>query len=125
MVELARERIEAMRGDLLLDGQVATCGDDLALVMSHTHGAEAEAVHGFARGVFQATTRLAERLGLYGAGQDILSDAFLGNLRGMGTCAATGRSSRTGCRWTRWSTPPCRRSPPARPAAKPGVVRRP
>jgi fructose 1,6-bisphosphate aldolase/phosphatase len=34
--------------------------------------------------VFQATTQIARDLGLYGAGQDILSDAFSGNLRGMG-----------------------------------------
>jgi fructose 1,6-bisphosphate aldolase/phosphatase len=84
MVELARGRIEAVRGDLVMDGQVATCGDDLALVLSHTRGAEAEAIHGFAWKVFQATTELAKQLGLYGAGQDILSDAFSGNLRGMG-----------------------------------------
>jgi fructose 1,6-bisphosphatase len=31
-----------------------------------------------------ATTQLAKDLGLYGAGQDLLSDAFSGNLRGMG-----------------------------------------
>jgi fructose 1,6-bisphosphate aldolase/phosphatase len=34
--------------------------------------------------VFRATTAVAREYGLYGAGQDILSDAFSGNLRGMG-----------------------------------------
>lgn len=72
-----------MRCELVLDGQVATCGDDLALVLSHTHGPEAEAIHSLAWELFQATTALAKDLGLYGAGQDILSDAFSGNLRGL------------------------------------------
>ena len=45
---------------------------------------EAEPIHAFAWDVFQQTTALAKRLGLYGAGQDLLSDAFSGNLRGIG-----------------------------------------
>lgn len=84
MVEEATRRVEAARGDLLLDGKVATCGDDLALIMTHEHGPDAAAVHSFAWDVFHATTRIARDLGLYGAGQDLLSDAFSGNLRGMG-----------------------------------------
>jgi fructose 1,6-bisphosphate aldolase/phosphatase len=52
--------------------------------MTHTHGLEAEAVHSFAWETFMATTQLAKDLGLYGAGQDLLSDAFSGNLRGLG-----------------------------------------
>jgi hypothetical protein len=38
MVELARDHLGAVRGDLVIDWQVATCGDDLVLVLSHTHG---------------------------------------------------------------------------------------
>lgn len=52
--------------------------------MTHEHGVHAEPIHMFAWDVFQHTTALAERLGLYGAGKDLLSDAFWGNLRGMG-----------------------------------------
>ncbi len=85
MMDTARERTaEAVRSDLLLDGQVSRVGDDLALIMTHTRGVEDEDVHGFAWDVFQATTEVAQRLGMYGAGQDLLSDAFSGNLRGMG-----------------------------------------
>jgi fructose 1,6-bisphosphate aldolase/phosphatase len=81
----AREHVaDAIRSGLLLDGQVASCGDDLALIMTHTHGADDDRVHGFAWDVFKATTEVARRLGLYGAGQDLLKDAFSGNLRGMG-----------------------------------------
>lgn len=84
MVDVATRAVDAARGGLLIDGQVATCGDDLSLIMTHDHGADAEAVHSFAWEVFQQTTDVAHRLGLYGAGQDLLSDAFSGNLRGMG-----------------------------------------
>jgi fructose 1,6-bisphosphate aldolase/phosphatase len=84
MVEQARRAVQQVKGDLLIDGQVSWCGDDLSLIMTHTHGLEAEAVHSFAWELFMATTRLAKDLGLYGAGQDLLSDAFSGNLRGMG-----------------------------------------
>ncbi len=84
MIATAERAIEAARGDLLIDGQVSGCGDDLALIMTHRHGAVAKPIHGFAWDVFQATTVVARDLGLYGAGQDLLSDAFSGNLRGMG-----------------------------------------
>lgn len=84
MVAVAQQAVERARGQLLVDGQVATCGDDLSLIMTHEHGADAEAIHGFAWDIFQQTTKVAKGLGLYGAGQDLLSDAFSGNLRGMG-----------------------------------------
>jgi fructose 1,6-bisphosphate aldolase/phosphatase len=84
MLDVARAALDRVRGDLIIDGQVASCGDDLHLFMTHEHGPEAEPVHRFAWDVFQETTRLAQDLGLYGAGQDLLSDAFSGNLRGLG-----------------------------------------
>lgn len=84
MVEVAGRALESVKGKLLVDGQVATCGDDLSLIMTHEHGADDEGIHSFAWDVFQQTTAVAHRLGLYGAGQDLLSDAFSGNLRGMG-----------------------------------------
>ncbi|MCZ7525012.1 MAG: fructose-1,6-bisphosphate aldolase/phosphatase [Acidimicrobiia bacterium] len=84
MVEVAERAVAGVRGSLLIDADVQYCGDDLALVMTHEHGLEAEAVHSFAWDVFLQTTAVARDLGLYGAGQDLLSDAFSGNLRGMG-----------------------------------------
>jgi fructose 1,6-bisphosphate aldolase/phosphatase len=84
MVDAARKAVEGKVGDLLIDGQVWWCGDDLSLIMTHEHGLEAENVHAFAWDTFLETTEVAKRLGLYGAGQDLLSDAFSGNLRGMG-----------------------------------------
>jgi fructose 1,6-bisphosphate aldolase/phosphatase len=84
MVDEARKRLTGKVGDLLIDGHVSWCGDDLSLIMTHGHGLEAENVHQFAWDTFLATTEIAKGLGLYGAGQDLLSDAFSGNLRGMG-----------------------------------------
>jgi fructose 1,6-bisphosphate aldolase/phosphatase len=81
----ARSRVRrATESGLLVDGHVASCGDDISLIMTHRHGCDATVVHSFAWDVFQATTAVAQRLHLYGAGQDLLSDAFSGNLRGMG-----------------------------------------
>ena len=85
MLTTAREAVvRATHGGLLIDAQVASCGDDISLIMTHRRGADAEAVHTLAWDIFQQTTEVARDLGLYGAGQDILSDAFSGNLRGMG-----------------------------------------
>jgi fructose 1,6-bisphosphate aldolase/phosphatase len=84
MAELAVSAVKEVKGRLLIDGDVACCGDDLALVMSHDRGADDREIHEFAWRVFTETTRIAHELGLYGAGQDILSDSFSGNLRGMG-----------------------------------------
>ena len=85
MIDVAIERMRVAIGTgLLVDAHVSRCGDDLALIMTHGLGADSPAIHGLAWEVFQATTAVAKRLGLYGAGQDLLSDAFSGNLRGMG-----------------------------------------
>jgi fructose 1,6-bisphosphate aldolase/phosphatase len=84
LAEASSRMAAAVDGKVLLDGTVAACGDDISLIMTHTHGVDHDAVHGFAWDVFLSTTRIARELGLYGAGQDLLSDAFSGNLRGMG-----------------------------------------
>jgi fructose 1,6-bisphosphate aldolase/phosphatase len=85
MIAVAGEAVrEAIASELLVDGHVASCGDDVSLIMTHRHGIDAEPVHAFAWRVFTRTTEVARQLGLYGAGQDLLSDAFSGNLRGMG-----------------------------------------
>lgn len=84
MVEVAQKALDHAKDDLLIDGQVGYCGDDISLIMTHDRGIESRAIHTLAWKTFAATTETAKELGLYGAGQDILSDAFSGNLRGMG-----------------------------------------
>jgi len=70
--------------DLLEDYHVTSVGDDLNLIMTHRHGTDSDRVHRLAWDVFVACTEVARELKLYGAGQDLLADAFSGNVKGMG-----------------------------------------
>ena len=85
VVETVKEHVmkEVEKGNLI-DLDVLTCGDDIALVMTHTHGVDSEVVHGIAWSAFERGTEVARKLKLYGAGQDLLSDAFSGNVKGLG-----------------------------------------
>lgn len=76
------------KGDLLEDYFVTSCGDDLELIMTHRKGADSSDIHELAWKVFTECTDLAKEMKLYGAGQDILSDAFSGNVKGLGPGAA-------------------------------------
>jgi fructose 1,6-bisphosphate aldolase/phosphatase len=81
----AREQLaEAKKSGLLVDYYVTKCGDDLQLIMTHQQGEESKEIHKLAWDTFIEGTKLAKKLGLYGAGQDLLSDAFSGNVKGMG-----------------------------------------
>lgn len=85
LMERAREVIEEspFRGELL-DYHITHVGDDLNLIMTHQRGVDSPDVHGLAWNVFSQCTEVAKALKLYGAGQDLLSDAFSGNVKGMG-----------------------------------------
>ncbi len=52
--------------------------------MTHRNGEEYEEVHELALNAFLEATKVAKSLKLYGAGQDLLSDTFSGNIKGMG-----------------------------------------
>jgi len=69
---------------LLEDYYVTNCGDDTELIMTHHNGEEHEEVHELAWTAFIEATAVAKELKLYGAGQDLLSDTFSGNIKGMG-----------------------------------------
>jgi fructose 1,6-bisphosphate aldolase/phosphatase len=85
MMAAAREDVRrAVESGLLLDGFVSHTGDDIALLMSHTRGSDDSGIHQFAWDSFLRATEIAQRSGLYGAGQDLLVDAPSGNLRGAG-----------------------------------------
>lgn len=84
LLERASTLLSEAEGDLLIDSFVTHCGDDLELIMTHRKGVDHPDIHGLAWNVFQECTTIAKRLKLYGAGQDILSDAFSGNVKGMG-----------------------------------------
>ncbi|MFQ5859972.1 MAG: fructose-1,6-bisphosphate aldolase/phosphatase [Dehalococcoidia bacterium] len=85
LLDKAREMLgEARDKGLLVDFHVMACGDDLQLIMTHQRGEEDPDIHKLAWDVFLAGTQVAKELKLYGAGQDLLSEAFSGNVRGMG-----------------------------------------
>jgi len=70
--------------DILIDYHVTHVGDDINLVMTHREGVDNEKVHQLAFNTFLECTKVAKEMKLYGAGQDLLSDAFSGNVKGMG-----------------------------------------
>ncbi len=85
MLALARKIVQgAVDRGLLVDGQVLNVGDDVELIMTHHRGEEDSEIHQFAWNTFLELTELAKKLKLYGAGQDMLGDAFSGNVKGMG-----------------------------------------
>lgn len=88
LLETVRKQIERERGRLIIDSYVSHTGDDIAILMTHVHGLRHEGVHKLAWDAFVAGTALAKSQGLYGAGQDLLKEAFSGNVRGMGPAVA-------------------------------------
>lgn len=85
----AEKRLAAARGSgLIEDFRVLRVGDDLELIMTHQRGSANSDVHRLAWDVLQAGAEIARRLGLHGAGQDLLADAFTGTVTGMGPGSA-------------------------------------
>ena len=85
LIESAQKSLEAgKKKGILLDYFVGKVGDDLQLVMTHDKGVDCREVHELAWDTFVSATAIAKELKLYGAGQDLLADAFSGNIKGMG-----------------------------------------
>jgi len=85
VIARARECIALAKTDgLLVDYHVTKCGDDLQLIMTHREGVNSGKIHELAWNTFVECTAVAKALKLHGAGQDLLADAFSGNVRGLG-----------------------------------------
>ncbi len=85
LIKVAEESLrEAVKNDLIIDFRVFNAGDDLELLMTHRKGVDNEEIHQLAWDTFKKATEVAKELKLYGAGQDLLKDAFSGNVRGLG-----------------------------------------
>jgi fructose 1,6-bisphosphate aldolase/phosphatase len=85
ILESANESLKKAKADgMLIDYYVTKCGDDLQLIMTHNKGINNETIHKMAWNTFVKGTEIAKKLKLYGAGQDLLADAFSGNVKGMG-----------------------------------------
>src|SRR5690606_2490589 len=63
---------------------VAHVGDDINLIMTHETGRNNGEIHQLAWDTFVECTEVAKKLKQYGAGQDLLGDAFSGNIKGLG-----------------------------------------
>jgi len=74
----------AKREGMLIDFHVTRVGDYLELIMTHRKDVENSQIHELAWNTLEACANVAKSLKLYGAGQDLLSDAFSGNVKGMG-----------------------------------------
>ncbi len=84
MLAASRVLAEAKKKGVIIDFHVTHVGDDLQLIMTHNKGVDNPEIHGLAWDAFKEATKVAKELGLYAAGQDLLSDAFSGNVRGLG-----------------------------------------
>jgi fructose 1,6-bisphosphate aldolase/phosphatase len=88
LLETVKTHIQNAGKMQFIDSYVSYTGDDIAILMTHTHGVGYEAIHKLAWDAFIAGTEAAKEQGLYGAGQDLLKDAFSGNVKGMGPAVA-------------------------------------
>ncbi|ADV65535.1 fructose-1,6-bisphosphate aldolase/phosphatase [Desulfurococcus mucosus] len=75
---------EAKQKGLIIDFYVTHVGDDIQLIITHNKGPDHPDIHGLAWDAFKAATKVARELKLYAAGQDLLSEAFSGNVKGLG-----------------------------------------
>ncbi|MCK4497994.1 fructose 1,6-bisphosphatase [Candidatus Bathyarchaeota archaeon] len=85
LLEIAEGNLSrAVDEGLISSFKVFHAGDDLELLMVHDRGERSREIHALAWKTFQEATEKAKELKLYGAGQDMLKNAFSGNIRGMG-----------------------------------------
>jgi len=88
VLDSVSEFIEQHHHGMLIDHRISYTGDDIAILCTHEKGTDNEEIHELAWEAFKAGTDEAKNQGLYGAGQDLLKDAFSGNVRGMGPAVA-------------------------------------
>ncbi|MEM2937256.1 MAG: fructose-1,6-bisphosphate aldolase/phosphatase [Candidatus Bathyarchaeia archaeon] len=75
---------KAEENGLINSYYVFNVGDDLELLLVHEKGESNAEIHKLAWDTFQAAAKKAVELKLYGAGQDLLKNAFSGTVRGLG-----------------------------------------
>lgn len=83
MMKFCQDEIESAKGNTIIDGRVTHTGDDICLLMSHLPGMSKK-IHDFAWRTLDGAGDIAIKQALYGAKQDLVSDAPSGNVRGAG-----------------------------------------
>ena len=85
LLDIAEKNLrKAVNDGIINNFFVFNAGDDLELLMAHENGEQNRGVHKLAWDTFKEAADKALQLKLYAAGQDLLKDAFSGNVRGMG-----------------------------------------
>ncbi len=85
LFDIAEKNLKkAAKNGVINNFYVFNAGDDLELLMVHERGEQDTEVHKLAWETFKDCANKASQLKLYAAGQDLLKDAFSGNVRGMG-----------------------------------------
>jgi fructose 1,6-bisphosphate aldolase/phosphatase len=85
LFDIAEKNLKkAMNEGIINNFFVFNAGDDLELLMAHELGEQNSEIHKLAWETFKEAADKALKLKLYAAGQDLLKDAFSGNVRGMG-----------------------------------------
>ncbi len=89
IMEFARKEMKkGVESGVINDFHVTNAGDDLELIMTHHKGEGNAEVHELAWNTFVKGAELGRKKKIYAAGQDILSDTFSGNVKGMGPGSA-------------------------------------
>ncbi len=88
LLDAVKSFLEEHKRGLLIDYKVSFTGDDVAILCTHERGVNDERIHKLAWDAFWEGAEVARKQGLYGAGQDLLKDAFSGNVKGLGPAVA-------------------------------------
>jgi len=80
--------MKAAQQGYILDFFITRVGDDISVTVTHAKGKDDVGVHKLIWDGFVHAAVIAKDLGYYGAGQDLLADAFSGNVRGAGPSVA-------------------------------------
>ena len=88
LLDEVKNTVRELGKNMIIDSYISHTGDDVAILCTHERGVSDEKIHKLAWDAFLAGTDVAKKQGLYGAGQDLLKDAFSGNIKGMGPAVA-------------------------------------
>lgn len=85
MIErVAVELFKAMKEGLIISFAVTAVGDDIHIIMTHTKGDLNPEIHNLGQRAMKKAIVVAEEINAYGAGQDMRTDAEVGNVAGAG-----------------------------------------
>lgn len=88
VIDTVRQAMHQHKKKLLLDYSVGSTGDAVAILMTHRQGELHPDIHRLAWDAFAEGAKVARQQGLSGAGQDLVTPTFTGDLAGGGPDAA-------------------------------------